>query len=444
MKRLTLKASTTVLVMLCLMYFITYVDRVNISTAAGQFKHELGLSNTQLGIIFSAFAYPYVIFQFIGGWVSDRFGARRTLLACAAIWAIATVLTGMAGGFVSLIAARLLLGLGEGATFPASTSAMVSWIARDKRGMAQGITHSSARLGNAVAPMLVLALMTSFSWRFSFYLLGAMSAVWLVVWYLTYTERPADHPRITRAELDMLPPAKTQPVDPRGTWMRLYKRMAPISAVYFCYNWTLWLMLDWMPLYFMHSFHLNIKKAVVFTSGVFVAGVIGDLVGGMASDRLLRRTGNVKLARSYLVAACMALTALSLVPVVLLHDPVISLIFLGAAMFFNEMNVGPMWAIPMDVAYERSGTASGIMSGTGFTAAIVSPVIAGFVADRLHSWNLTFALSIGVMICGVVLSFFMKPQIPFMNGAARSRGESLGTQEDGLSDADAALNLRQH
>ncbi|MGF6267314.1 MFS family permease [Paraburkholderia youngii] len=435
MKRLSLKATTTVLVMLCLMYFITYVDRVNISTAAGQFKSELGLSNTQLGIIFSAFAYPYVIFQFIGGWVSDRFGARRTLLACAAIWAVATALTGMAGGFASLIAARLLLGLGEGATFPASTSAMASWIARDKRGMAQGITHSSARLGNAIAPMLVLALMTAFNWRFSFYLLGAMSAVWLVLWYLTYTERPADHPRITRAELAKLPPPTTRPVDPRGTWMRLYKRMAPISAVYFCYNWILWLMLDWMPLYFMHTFHLNIKKAVVFTSGVFVAGVIGDLVGGMVSDRLLRRTGNVKLARSYLVASCMALTALSLVPVVLLHDPMISLIFLAAAMFFNEMNVGPMWAIPMDVAYDRSGTASGIMSGTGFTAAIVSPVIAGLVADRLHSWDLTFVLSIGVMIFGIVLSFFMKPNVPFSNEATQPRGEAERKREDALRGA---------
>jgi MFS family permease len=435
MKRLSLKATTTVLVMLCLMYFITYVDRVNISTAAGQFKSELGLSNTQLGIIFSAFAYPYVIFQFIGGWVSDRFGARRTLLACAAIWAVATALTGMAGGFASLIAARLLLGLGEGATFPASTSAMASWIARDKRGMAQGITHSSARLGNAIAPMLVLALMTAFNWRFSFYLLGAMSAVWLVLWYLTYTERPVDHPRITRAELDKLPPPTMRTVDPRGTWMRLYKRMAPISAVYFCYNWILWLMLDWMPLYFMHTFHLNIKKAVVFTSGVFVAGVIGDLVGGMVSDRLLRRTGNVKLARSYLVAVCMALTALSLVPVVLLHDPMISLIFLAAAMFFNEMNVGPMWAIPMDVAYDRSGTASGIMSGTGFTAAIVSPVIAGLVADRLHSWDLTFVLSIGVMIFGIVLSFFMKPNMPFSNDATQLSGESQRKEGDALSGA---------
>jgi len=434
MKRFQLKATTTVLVMLCLMYFITYVDRVNISTAAGQFKSELGLSNTQLGFVFSAFAYPYVVFQFIGGWVSDRFGAKRTLIACALIWAVATTLTGLAGGFTTLVAARLLLGLGEGATFPASTSAMASWVTRDRRGLAQGITHSSARLGNAVAPMLVLALMTAFNWRFSFYLLGALSAGWLVLWYVTYTEKPADHPRITAAEMRSLPPPTVRPVEVPGTWMRLYRRLLPVSGVYFCYNWILWLMLDWMPLYFMHSFHLNIKKAVLFTSGVFVAGVFGDLVGGLVSDRLLRRTGNLKLARSYMVAACMTLTGLSLLPVLLIHDPMYSLVFLAAAMFFNEMNIGPMWAVPMDIAYDRSGTASGIMSGTGFTAAIVSPVVAGYLVDRLGSWDVTFLLSIGVMVCGVAMTFFMRPGVVF----ASHRGQARESERAGRG---AALPL---
>jgi MFS family permease len=429
MKRLQPKATTTVLVMLCLMYFITYVDRVNISTAAGQFKSELGLSNTQLGLIFSAFAYPYVVFQFIGGWVSDRFGAKRTLIACAFICAVATALTGFAGGFATLIGARLLLGLGEGATFPASTSAMASWVTQDKRGLAQGITHSSARLGNAVAPTVVLALMTAFNWRFSFYLLGALSFGWLVLWYVTYTEKPADHARITAAEIASLPPPRVRPVEAPGTWARLYRRLLPVSGVYFCYNWILWLMLDWMPLYFMHNFHLNIKKAVIFTSGVFVAGVFGDLAGGLLSDRLLRRSGKLKLARSGLVAFCMTMTGLALIPVVLTHDPMYSLIFLATAMFFNEMNIGPMWAIPMDVAYDRSGTASGIMSGTGFTAAIVSPVVAGYLIDRTGNWDLTFVLSIGVMVCGVVLTLLMKPDVPFV-AALKHAGRAPQAERD--------------
>src|SRR4030088_2489749 len=106
MKHLRFRATTIVLVMLCLMYFITYLDRVNVSSAAAGFGKEFGLSKMQIGLVFSAFAYPYLVFQIIGGWVSDRFGAKRTLLACGAIWAIATILTGFAGGLASLLAAR--------------------------------------------------------------------------------------------------------------------------------------------------------------------------------------------------------------------------------------------------------------------------------------------------------------------------------------------------
>ncbi len=112
------RATTRVLLLLCAMYFITYVDRVNVSTAASQFGAELHLSHVQIGFVFSAFAYPYLVFQIIGGWVGDRFGPRRTLAVCAVIWAGATVMTGLAGGFVSLIVARLLLGLGEGRNVP--------------------------------------------------------------------------------------------------------------------------------------------------------------------------------------------------------------------------------------------------------------------------------------------------------------------------------------
>lgn len=368
--------------------------------------------------------------------MSDRYGARRTLIVCAVIWAAATTLTGFAGGFVSLILARLLLGLGEGATFPAATTAMAAWVPKDKRGMAQGITHSAARLGNAVAPMMVMAMMAAYDWRFAFYVLGAVSFGWLVLWCMVYREKPADHPRITQEELDTLPAPKVRAKDEPGTWARLYKRMLPVSSVYFCYNWTLWLMLSWMPLYFMHTFNLNIKSAVIFTSGVFFAGVVGDLVGGMISDRLFRKTGNLRVARSYMVAVCMGMTALSLIPVLTLSDPMYALLFLGAAMFFNEMTIGPMWAIPMDIATDKAGTASGIMSGTGFTAAIVSPVLAGYLMDKTGNWDITFMVSIGVMCCGVLLTFLMKPEKAFKpEVATSSRKNTLLNGEEAVAEA---------
>jgi len=367
------------------------------------------------------------VFQFIGGWVSDRFGAKRTLICCALIWAVATALTGLAGGFATLVAARLLLGLGEGATFPAATTAMATWFAKDKRGMAQGITHSSARLGNAIAPILVYSLIRAFDWRFSFYLLGVLSLGWVVMWYLLYRDVPARHPNITESELAAIPAPRERIVDPKGTTARLFWRMLPVSVVYFCYCWILWLMLDWMPLYFMHSFHLNIKKAVVFTTAVFVAGVVGDLAGGLLTDSLLRRTNNPVWSRSYLVGACMALTGLSLLPVLFLHDPMVSLVFLAAAMFFNEMGVGPMWAVPMDIASsERSGTASGIMASFGNTSAIICPMVAGFLLDRTGNWNMTFLLSIGIMICGVVLVFAMRPNKAFVVNRLSPRGHDMG------------------
>src|SRR4030095_5154170 len=160
-----IRATTIVLGLLCLMYLITYVDRVNIATAAPEIRRELGLSNTQLGLVLGAFGYPYLLFQIFGGWIGDRFGPRRTLFLCGLIWAAATILTGLTGTLVTLFLVRLLLGVGEGATFPVATRAMQMWTAPGRRGFAQGITHAFARFGNAVTPPIVAWLIALVTWR---------------------------------------------------------------------------------------------------------------------------------------------------------------------------------------------------------------------------------------------------------------------------------------
>src|ERR1700722_18776122 len=128
-------ASNTVLFLLCLMYLLTYIDRVNVSTASNIFEKELHLDKTQVGFVFSAFAYPYLLFQIVGGYLGDRFGPRRVLTACSLIWAGATILTGFVGSLSGMVFARLLLGFGEGATFPTATSAMSAWTSPADRGM---------------------------------------------------------------------------------------------------------------------------------------------------------------------------------------------------------------------------------------------------------------------------------------------------------------------
>jgi MFS family permease len=411
MKFLRLRPTTAVLFMLCAMYFITYLDRVNVSTAAVGFGKEFNLTKTEIGIVFSAFAYPYLVFQIIGGWVSDRFGAKRTLVVCGLIWAGATVLTGLAGGFVSLIVARVLLGLGEGATFPAATAAMARWVPKEKRGFAQGITHAFARLGNALAPAAMIAVMATYGWRESFYVCAGISFVWVMLWMLVFTELPKDHPRISQQELDILPPAKPKNTVPLA-WGRLFKRMAPVTIVYFCYGWTLWLLLSWVPMYFMNM-GLDLKNTAIFSSTVFFGGVVGDTLGGIVSDRIYARTKNLNKARSLMVAICLSLTLLALLPLMFTQNLHVSLACLAVGFFFSEMTIGPMWAIPMDIAPDHCGTASGMMNTGSAMAAIVSPVVAGLLIDRFGNWQLPFLVSIVLLAIGVILSFRMKPQNKF-------------------------------
>src|SRR5258705_4863615 len=222
-----LKPTQIVLGLLCLMYLMTYVDRVNISTAADSIKRELGLSNIQLGFLQSAFGYPYLLFQIFGGWVGDRFGPHRTLFLCGLVWATATILTGFAGGLTSLFLCRLLVGVGEGATFPVATRAMQSWTPVGRRGFAQGPTHGFARLGNAITPPIVAWLIVTIEWRGSFIVLGCCSLVWVLIWVWYFRDVPSEHRGITAAELQILPnhglPATI--VRPKVPWGALTKRM---------------------------------------------------------------------------------------------------------------------------------------------------------------------------------------------------------------------------
>jgi MFS family permease len=401
------------------MYALTYIDRNNVSTAASVFARDLKLTNTQVGLVFSGFAYPYLVFQIIGGWIGDRFGARRTLTISALIWAAATVLTGLASSLSFLLFARLLLGFGEGATFPTATRAMSDWVSAKKRAFVQGITHSSARLGNALTPPLVAWVTAASSWRFSFYALGLVSFAWVGAWWFYYRDDPGTHRDITEAELAVLPSytalmARTKEPVP---WTRLMVRMLPVTMVCFCYGWTLWLYLAWIPAFFLHSYGLNLKNSALFSAGVFFAGVLGNTCGGIASDWVFERTRDRNRARRDLIVLGFLLSLTSMLPVLFWRNLDGVALCLSLGFFFSEFTIGPMWAIPMDVAPRFSGSASGMMNSGSALAAIISPIVFGYVIDRTGNWNLPFLGSIGLLLCGSILAFWMKPEEE-MAGAA--------------------------
>jgi sugar phosphate permease len=401
-----LKASHIVLALLCAMYFITYLDRVNIGAAAAPIKAQFHLSNTQLGLIFSGFAYPYLCCQVVGGLISDRWGARRTLVICGLVWAGATILTGLAMGFVSMFATRLLLGLGEGATFPAATQAMQTWFPADRRGFAQGLTHSFSRLGNAVTAPVVAALTVAFGWRSSFVIVGLVSLVWIVLWGLYFRDDPRRRGGVSTEEIERLPSMR-QMRSVQIPWVSLACKIAPVTLTYFCYAWILWLYLNWLPLFFKTSYHMDIQKSAVFAAGVFVAGVVGDTLGGVGSDRLLKLTGNVRFSRLALIVGGFVGAAVSLGALLISHDLTIVAISLSAGFFFAELVVGPIWATPMDIAPEHCGTAAGLMNIGSASAAIVSPIVGGWLIDATGNWYLPFIVSMGMLALGSACAFLM-------------------------------------
>ncbi len=413
---------TKVLALFCALSFLMYVDRVNLSASAALIKQEIGLDNTELGIIFSAFAYTYLVFQIIGGWFCDRFGAKRTIIICGSIWVVATICTGLVGGFMSLFLSRLLLGIGEGAALPSQARAITFWFKREKRGFVQGLTHSFSRFGNAVTPSLVALLVLAHSWRFSFIALGVLTAVWLLMWVTIFRDSPHQFPNMSKEELARYPqpdPQVEEKVKAPTPWKALLKRMGPTMGVYFCYGWTGWLFFTWLPTFFMNGRGMDIKASALFTSGVFLSGVVGNTVGGMLSDAIYRRTGNVVAARRNMIIFSFFSALLLLIPVILASSATVITVCLAVAFFCLELTIGPIWAVPMDITPKHVGIASGLMNAGSAVAGIISPILFGVIIDQTGNWSLPFYGSVVLLMLGIVLTFFMRPDIPLQEAPAR-------------------------
>jgi sugar phosphate permease len=410
LSRLFTGTTGRVYMLLCLMLFIEYIDRVNLSVAAPLIKTELGLSNTQLGFALSAFGYCYASFQIVNGYIGDRFGPRLTLTLCGILWAAGTIATGFVGGLASMVFARMLVGLGEAGTIPTGARTMTNWVPKNRRGFAQGFTHSSARLAAAITPPIVAVMIPFVGWRGSFIVLGCMSLAWTIVWFTYFRNDPREHKSITAAELTDLPVYNVARTDLAAIpYRQLIARILPVSLVFFCHAWTLWLFLTWLPTFFAESYKLDLKHSALFTSGVFLAGMVGDTAGGLLTDAIYKRTGDVNRARRDAVIIGFAGSLIFLLPVFFVHNPFAVTAALGASLFFLEMTEAPIWAVPMDVAPQFAGVAGGIMSTSAGLAATISPVAFGAMVDWTGSYSIPFVVSIGLAGVGIGLSFFMRP-----------------------------------
>ena len=405
------RATRNFLIILCLMNFVLFVDRVNLAAAAVVIKQDLGLSNIELGLAFAAFNYTYAPFQLVGGWLADRYGARRTLTVCGLVWSLTTMATGAVTGLTSLFAARSVLGMGEGATLPAATRALSNWTAPAGRGLAVGITHAAGRLGAGASAPIVAFLIIWFSWRVSFVVVGAVSALWAVLWWWHFHEDPRQHPGITPAELTALragDPTRQIVVSP-VPWGRLIPRMVPMMVGYFCQGWTGWLYVTWMPSLFAKNYGMDLKNSSLFYAVTLLCAMFAETLGGMTTDYLLRRTGNLRIARSALIAASWTMAVVSLIPAIFVHDWIIGVTSFTFALFFLGFAISPIWTATIDIAPNCAGSASALMNAAGAVAGILSPLAFGWILDRTGSWTAPFAVSLGLLLFGAVTTWWYRP-----------------------------------
>jgi ACS family D-galactonate transporter-like MFS transporter len=402
-----------ILFVLCLMYFIAYIDRVNISVAGPIMRKELGLTPTQLGLIFSAFAYPYAAMQIAGGWMADRFGPRLVLAVLSLVWAAATILTGLSWSVASLVVFRILVGVGEGGAFPTATRAFSSWLPVQERGFAQGITHSFARLGGAITPPLVLAIVARYGWRESFIVLGAASLAWTAVWVASFRDTPDEHPWVSRSELAVIRAGGGSARGASGPtpWRQILSRMWLVIIVDFCYGWSLWVFLTWLPSYLSDARGFKLDQIALMTTLALLGGVVGDTLGGVISDAIVRRTGNLRLARRTLLVVGLGGAFAFIIPAIVVGSALRAVYLLAAAFFFLELTNAVLWTLPLDIAGQYAGTAGGIMN-TGFgVAGMISPVVFGVLIQQTGRYELPFFISAGLLLVGALCSLGIDPTV---------------------------------
>jgi sugar phosphate permease len=415
------KTRWLVLLLISVMYMITYMDRTGISIAAPSIAREFGFSQTAIGIVFSVFLWAYAIAQIPAGWFADRFGPRLVLLTIVPFWSLMTALTAVATGIGSLAVIRFVFGLAEAGAFPTATRAMQLWFPRSERGIVHGVTHSFSRLAIAIVPFLAVSIVAAFGWRWIFYLFAAAGLFWSLAFYWLFRNLPEDHPSVNLAELAEIrecnPEGKINlPIDlqkrRKAPWKTIFRsaNMWYIAAGYGCFHYGTYFYVTWFPTYLMEYRHLSLKAVGMLASLPLFAGMGGDILGGTLTDKVYRKTGKLKFARRIVAAPAMLASGACLIPAAMTHHAGTAIFCLTGSLFFLELVISPAWAVPMDVGGEFSGTVSGVMNMAGSVAASFSPIIFGFLIQR-GMWITPFFISAGVLLTGALIwAFLIDPE----------------------------------
>ena len=407
-----------------LLSVLLYIDRVCISAAKEPIAEDLGLSDTQMGWVLSAFALGYALCQAPAGILADRFGPRRILTAVVVFWSVFTGLTAAAFNLVSMLAARLLFGAGEAGAFPGIARATYSWIPMQERGLVQGINFSGSRLGAAFAlPVMALAI-DQWGWRTSFTVLMGIGFLWAIFWWIWFCDDPVNHTSISEEELNYILDNRQSKTEghsaPQLTVGDLIGSATvwKLSAQYFCSNFTFFFCLTWLFPHLKATYELTSLQAGVYSAAPFIGGAIGNWVSGWWIDKIYLDGAWVQSRRIPAVTGY-ALAVVGVVASVYADTALTSIIWFTIAIFGADMTLSPSWSACIDIGQQHAGLVSGTMNMAGNIGSFMTGLAFPMLADWTGSYTPFFFVAAGLNVGAIILWMLIDPRHPVRSSAAQ-------------------------
>src|ERR1700684_2265378 len=347
--------------------------------------------------------------QMPAGVLLDRWGVRRVGRVSAFLWSAASFAAAAAPGLNWFFGARLLLGVSESPTFPANAKALGYWFTRGERGLATAITDAAAKLATAIGVPFIGVLLFYFGWRWSFAVTGFISFLYFLLFYLVY-RNPGEDPELSCEEREFIlrggaqleDQAKARSGASLGYLLR-QRKVYGLALGWGAYNYTFFLLLNWLPSYLSISQHVDLLHSVFYTSVPWLWATFTDLlVGGWLVDALIQRGWNANRVRQSVMVGGMAM-GLAILGTTRAHSPMAALLWISLALGGLAAAAPVAWTVPSLIAPRESvGTVGGIVNFSGQIAAISAPVVTGYIVSATHSFAAAFATCTGILFLGIV------------------------------------------
>jgi sugar phosphate permease len=401
-----------------LIFFITlinFIDRSAISFVIEPLKQEFHFTDTQFGMILSAFGLGYVLLTAFGGWLVDTWGTRVVWPLAAVGWSLCVGLLGFAVGFWSFIGLRFLLGVTEGPHFPAMSRSISNWLPPSERARALSLGLVAIPLSSVIGSPITSYLVADFGWRTMFIAISVIGIIWAVVWYFLFRDQPKDSRFVSEQEKTLIAKSIAEnhthskaPID----WRFLLTHPALIAnnIAYFAFGYMLFFATLWLPGYFLSQHGLNLKSVGWYLTIPWLVGALFLKLGGIISDNLFKKTGSGRLARAHLIWSSQLLAAICFLFLGYTDSLGLSIVLLSLGLGFGLMPQPAFFSINIDVAKERSGSAQGVTSSCLSLAGIIGPALTGWLIDLTGNFQGAFLLLAGLTgISVITVILFLHP-----------------------------------